>query len=41
MEAKPKSEDPEEAAEDEAAVEVRREELAKVEQDIVILEPFY
>jgi hypothetical protein len=41
LEAKPKSEDPEEAAEDESAVEARREELAKVKKDIVILEPFY
>jgi hypothetical protein len=38
LEAKPKSEDPEEAAEDEAAVEAKREKLAKVKKDIGVLE---
>jgi uncharacterized protein YndB with AHSA1/START domain len=41
LEAKPKSEDPEEAAEDEAAVEAKREKLAKVKKDIGVLETFY
>ena len=41
LEAKPKSEDPEEAAEDEVAVEAKREKLAKVKKDIGVLEAFY
>jgi hypothetical protein len=41
LEAKPKSEDLEEAAEDKAAMEAKREKLAKVEKDIGILETFY
>lgn len=41
LEAKPKSEDPEEAAEDEAAVGAKREKLAKVNKDIGVLETFY
>lgn len=41
LEAKPKSEDPEEAAEDEGAVEAKREKLAKVKKDISVLEAFY
>jgi hypothetical protein len=41
LEAKPKSEDPEEAAEDERAVEAKREKLAKVKKDIGVLEAFY
>jgi hypothetical protein len=40
-EPKPKSEDPEGAAEDEAAVEAKREKLAKVKKDIGVLEAFY
>ena len=41
LEAKPKSEDPEEAAEDEAAVKAKRGKLAKVKEDIDVLEAFY
>ncbi|KAH9072823.1 hypothetical protein EDB83DRAFT_2568400 [Lactarius deliciosus] len=41
LEAKPKSEDPEEAAEDDAAVEAKREKLVKVKKDIGTLEAFY
>jgi hypothetical protein len=41
LEAKPKSEDPEEAAEDEEAVEAKRAKLAKVKKDIGVLEAFY
>jgi hypothetical protein len=41
LEAKPKSEDPEEATEDETAVEAKREKLAKVKKDIGVLETFY
>jgi hypothetical protein len=41
LEVKPKSEDPEEAAEDEVAVEAKREKLAKVKKDIGVLETFY
>ncbi|KAG8742377.1 hypothetical protein FRC10_001599 [Ceratobasidium sp. 414] len=41
FEAKPKSEDPDEAAEDEAAVEAKREKLAEVRKDIGVLEAFY
>jgi hypothetical protein len=41
LEAKPKSEDPEEAAEDEAALEAKREKLAQVKKDIGVLETFY
>ena len=41
LEVKPKNEDPEEAAEDEAAVEAKRETLAKVKKDIGVLETFY
>ena len=41
LEAKPKSEDPEEAAEDKTAVEAKREKLAKVKKDIGVLEAFY
>ena len=41
LEAKPKSEDPEEAAEDKAAVEANREKLTKMKKDIVILETLY
>ncbi|KAI0254466.1 hypothetical protein BJV78DRAFT_1152216 [Lactifluus subvellereus] len=41
LEAKPKSEDPEEAAGDKAAVEAKREKLAKVKKDIGVLEAFY
>ncbi len=41
LEAKPKSEDPEEAAEDETAVEAKLEKLAKVKKDISVLETFY
>jgi hypothetical protein len=41
LEAKPRSEDPEEAAEDETAVEAKREKLAKVKKDIGVLETFY
>ncbi|KZT09279.1 uncharacterized protein LAESUDRAFT_748449 [Laetiporus sulphureus 93-53] len=41
LEAKPKSEDPEEAAEDEAAAEAKREKLAKVNKDIGVPEAFY
>ena len=41
LEARPKSEDPEEVAEDEAAVKAKQEKLAKVKKDIDILETFY
>jgi hypothetical protein len=41
FEAKPRSEDPEEAAEDERAVEARRGKLTKVKEDIGVLETFY
>jgi hypothetical protein len=41
LEAKPKSEDPQEAEEDEAAVKAKRERLAKVKEDIGVLEAFY
>ncbi|KAK7453937.1 hypothetical protein VKT23_011449 [Stygiomarasmius scandens] len=41
LEAKPKSEDPDEAAEDKAAVEAKRIKLAKVKEDIGIFENFY
>ncbi len=41
LEAKTRSEDPEEAAEDEAAVVAKREKLAKVKKDIGVLETFY
>jgi len=41
LQEKPKSEDPEEAEEDEAAVEAKREKLVKVKKDIEILETFY
>jgi hypothetical protein len=41
LEAKTKSENPEEAAEDEVAVEAKREKLAKVKKDIGVLETFY
>lgn len=41
LEAKPKSEDPEEVAEDETAMEAKREKLAKVKKDICVLETFY
>ena len=41
LEVKPKCEDPEETAEDEATVEVKREKLAKVKKDIGVLEAFY
>lgn len=41
MEVKQKSEDLEVVAEDEVAIEVRREKLAKVKKDIRILEDFY
>jgi hypothetical protein len=41
LEARPKSEDPDEAAEDEAAVEAKREKLAEVKKDIGVLEAFY
>lgn len=40
-EAKLKSKDPEEAAENEAAMEAKREELAKVKNDIGVFEAFY
>ncbi len=39
--AKSKSEDPEEAAEDEATLVAKREKLAKVKKDIGVLETFY
>ena len=41
LEAKPKSKDPEEAAEDEMAVEAKREKLAKVKKDISVLQTLY
>ena len=41
LEAKPKCEDPEEVAEDEAALEAKREKLVKVKKDIRLLETFY
>lgn len=41
LEAKPKSEDPEEAAEDKTAMEAKREKLAEVKKDIGVLETFY
>jgi hypothetical protein len=41
LEAKLKSEDPEEVAEDETAMEAKREKLAKVKKDISVLETFY
>ena len=41
LEAKPRSEDPEEAAEDEAAVKAKRKKLDKVMEDIGVLEDFY
>jgi len=41
LEAKPMSEDPDEAAEDKATVEAKRIELAKVKGDIGVLEKFY
>ena len=41
LNAKPKCGDLEEAAENEAAMQVRREELAKVKKDIGVLETFY
>jgi len=41
LEAKPRCEDPEEAAEDEAAVEAKRDKLAKMKKDIGLLETFY
>ena len=41
LEAKPKSEDPDEAAEDKATVEAKRTKLAKVKEDIGVLENFY
>ena len=40
-EAKPQSEHPEEAEEDEAAVEAKREKLAKVKKDIIVREAVY
>ncbi|KAH7887054.1 hypothetical protein F5I97DRAFT_1936606 [Phlebopus sp. FC_14] len=41
LEAKPMSEDPDEAAEDKATVEAKRIELAEVKEDIGVLEKFY
>lgn len=41
LEAKPESGDPEEAAEDEMAVEAKWEKLAKVKKDISVLQAFY
>lgn len=41
LETKPKSDDPEEVEEDKAAVEAKREKLAKVKKDIGVLETFY
>ncbi|EIW74718.1 hypothetical protein CONPUDRAFT_170052 [Coniophora puteana RWD-64-598 SS2] len=41
LEAKPKSDDPDEAAEDETAVGAKREKLAKVKKDIGVFEAFY
>ena len=41
LEVKPKSEDPEEAAGDGAALKARRENLAKMKEDISILEAFH
>jgi len=41
LKTKPRSEDPEEATEDEAAVEAKRETLTKVKKDIGVLETFY
>ena len=41
LEVKPKSEDLEEAAEDEVAMEAKQKKLAKVEKDIGVLEAFY
>ncbi|KAI9435129.1 hypothetical protein H4582DRAFT_1817885 [Lactarius indigo] len=41
LKAKPKSENPDEAAEDEAAVEAKRKELAKIKKDTGVLEAFY
>ncbi|ETW75104.1 hypothetical protein HETIRDRAFT_481777 [Heterobasidion irregulare TC 32-1] len=41
LEAKPKSEDPEEEAEDEAAGKAKRDELVKLKKNIDVLEAFY
>ena len=41
LKAKPKSKDPEEAAEDDEAVVAKQEKLAKVKKDIGVLEAFY
>ena len=41
LEAKSKSEDLEEAAEDEAALKAKREKLAKVKENLGVLEAFY
>ncbi|THH16431.1 hypothetical protein EW146_g4215 [Bondarzewia mesenterica] len=41
LEVKPKSEDPEEAAENEVAIKAKQEKLAKVKKDISVLEAFY